>query len=387
MAKKLRANQKRQIRFKHPDGTKSAVWQRPDGRWSGYWHPLNADGSLDKSRRSELTRTDPDKLIAQILERETPKKMTLRELVSDWERAHEKNAAPNTLAAYRSPTRRVLEKFGDRPIGDITTTEVSGFLSELADMDYARMTIMLHRNVLSMAYKYAILHGLADRSPVDYAVNPRTKDKQEREPLTEAQKLAVENALDAPFGLFGYLLLYTGLRRGEALALRYEDIDRKKRVIHVTKTLEFNPGAPYQGDGSRYVKAPKTKKSVRDVPLLDPLADALPLGIGGYIFHPDGKPGHLTLSQFQTNWKHYCDALGFAVTPHQFRHTYATILYSLGIGLKEAQKLLGHADVKTTMNIYTHISEELETQTADKLNAYAKRRSEGALDGGIAASL
>lgn len=384
MAKKFRANKKRQIIFKRPDGTKSAVWQRPDGRWSGYWHPLNADGTLDKSRRSELTRTDPDKLIAQILEAETPKKMTLRELIADWERAREKRVAPGTIDTYRKPVKDVLDKFGDRPISDITATEVSGFLAELADMGFAKSTIQLRRCVLSSAYKHAILHGLADRSPTDYAVNPRTEERKEREPLTDEQIAAVENGLDKPFGLYAYLLLYTGLRRGEALALRYEDIDRKKGVIHVTKTCEFQGSTPY-------IKETKTASGLRDVRLPKLLADAIPLGIGE-IFRPDGpppkngKPHLLTLGQFQWRWRKYCKAIGHSFTPHQLRHTYATSLYEAGVGVKEAQKLLGHANINITLKVYTHISERLNERTAAKLDEYFQKRADGNIDGGIAAS-
>ena len=92
---------------------------------------------------------------------------------------------------------------------------------------------------------------------------------------------------------------------------------------------------------------------------------------------PRNKKGALfsnTLRTFKTEWKHYCKRLGFEVTPHQFRHAYATMLYDAGIDVKMAQKLLGHSSIKMTQDIYTHIRLSRLGDTAEKLNAHINRQ-------------
>lgn len=69
-------------------------------------------------------------------------------------------------------------------------------------------------------------------------------------------------------------------------------------------------------------------------------------------------------------WHKYIKATGLNITQHQLRHSYATILYRAGIDLKTAKNLLGHADVQTTLNIYTHLEKEISQNTFDKINNF-----------------
>ena len=80
----------------------------------------------------------------------------------------------------------------------------------------------------------------------------------------------------------------------------------------------------------------------------------------------------MKLSEFKCAWKHYKEAAGLSdLTPHMVRHGYASILHEAGIDSKDAQELLGHANISTTMDIYTHITEKQRAETAKKLNMYA----------------
>ena len=77
----------------------------------------------------------------------------------------------------------------------------------------------------------------------------------------------------------------------------------------------------------------------------------------------------MTEGQARNKWKDYLAATGLQITPHQLRHAYATILFDAGIDDKDAQELLGHANISTTRDIYTHISKSRFEKTAQKLNA------------------
>ncbi|MCQ2386499.1 MAG: site-specific integrase, partial [Clostridia bacterium] len=179
--------------------------------------------------------------------------------------------------------------------------------------------------------------------------------------LADEAIAAVKNGLDAPFGMFAYILLFTGLRRGELLALRYEDIDRENKTITVNKSVT------YLGNTAS-LKLPKTKNGIRTVDLLDNLLSVLPDG-SGYIFSmPDGKP--LTKTAYRKRWAKYCNAIGYEITAHQLRHGYATLLYEAGIADKDAQELLGHSNITTTRNVYTHIRQSHREERTQKLNDY-----------------
>lgn len=347
--------------------------KREDGRYQGYYYDLDANGEPIRTAKTRhiLCDRDPERLFRRIEEKHTPHVATFAEVCAEWQKTKWEEWAPNSIAAYKPPIRRVLEEFGNEKLADISTKDVTAFLAELADKGYARRTVTFHKNVISMVYEHAIANGLADQSPATHAVMPRNLPQETRESPSDEAVAAVENGLDKPFGLYPFLLRYSGLRRGEALALRYEDIDRKKGLIHVRKTVEFSGGAPY-------LKEPKSKTSVRAVNLYDVLADAIPLGVCGFLFPSEKDPQKpMRKAEFGRRWDAYCKAIGYTLTPHQLRHAYACLLYEAGVGIKEAQKLLGHANSQITLDVYTHISDRLQDKSAAKVNDFIRRRDCG----------
>lgn len=173
----------------------------------------------------------------------------------------------------------------------------------------------------------------------------------------------VKNSFDCTFGLFAYFLLYTGCRKGEALALQFKDINYTTKMINVSKSV-------YYVSNKAELKLPKTDAGVREVILLTRLADKLPKGKpDDYIFGDDnGNP--MTAKKFLIMWGKYCEETGLTITPHQLRHAYATILFEAGVDEKDAQELLGHANISTLRDIYTHISKTRKSETANRLNNF-----------------
>lgn len=291
-----------------------------------------------------------------------PEPVTFREAANAWARVKWDTLSHNSVATYKPAFRRAVVEFGDKPLQAVTTRDVTAYLSALASKGYARRTVEMHRNVLSMIFDDGIRRGILERSPVDYAVIPRGLKRSTREPLTDEEIAAVKAGIGLPFGLFGYLLLYTGLRRGEALALRYDDIDREAQKIHIERQVEYVGNSPH-------IKEPKTASGVRSVVLMDVLADVLPDGTG-YIFHAGNAEKPLLYSEFLTRWNGYRRQAGISATPHQFRHSYASMLYEADVSPKDAQRLLGHSKVSVTLDIYTHVSDRHMSRVADKLNGH-----------------
>ena len=155
--------------------------------------------------------------------------------------------------------------------------------------------------------------------------------------------------------------LYTGLRRGEILALQYKDIDREHDLINVTKSVWHDPNDPK-------LKEPKTAAMRAIEADNKKLKDVLPKGpANDFIF---GGKQPWTAHKTQRALERYERIHGIKVTPHQLRHRYATILYEAGIDDRMAMELLGHANISTTRNVYTHISTRKKEARTRTLNAF-----------------
>ena len=336
---------------------------RADGRYQGHWR--DADG-----KRHALADRDPQRLYERIAEKERPQEVapvTFAEAAEAWRGVRFKNLSYKSVEAYKPVFRRLTARFGAEALEHVETRDVSAYLAALAAQGYAKRTVQLHRDMMSQIYNHAIGQGVTRYNPVDHADMPRGLSAGTRGIAEEDAIEAVKQGGAQPFGLFALLCLYAGLRRGEALALRWEDVDRSARLIHVTKSVEYIGNNPH-------LKEPKTKNGRRDVDLLDVLAEQMPATGSGYIFEADGKL--LTREQYNARWARYCKAIGHKITAHQLRHGFATILYEAGVQDKDAQLELGHANITLTRDVYTHISTRQRSKTAALLNAYT--RSPGA---------
>ncbi|MEG0564928.1 MAG: site-specific integrase, partial [Hungatella sp.] len=179
--------------------------------------------------------------------------------------------------------------------------------------------------------------------------------------LTNEERQLIENAeLTDKERAFVSLLLYTGTRRNECLALTREDIDLEKRTIRINKTL-----VPSNKAVDAVQSMTKTEAGNRILPISAPLLPILEeycKDFRGHLFlTPSGC--YYRTNLFQRFWRGILSKIKAAndnrpiaddITPHIFRHTYASDLYKAGYDIKAAQYLLGHTDIATTLDTYTH---------------------------------
>lgn len=325
---------------------------RKDGLYMGHWR--------DEKGRHSIYDRDPERLYHRIYEKEHPDTAPpkFKDLAEAWEKEHWDRISYKTAEAYTAPLRRLIDRFGDRET--VTSQEIYAFLVELGKKKYSRRSVQMHRDIMNMIFNHAIMAGKMTVNPCAAVSVPRNLTTTRRELPDDAAVEAVKQSA-CDFSLFAKFCLYAGLRRGEALALRYEDIDRTAKIIHITKAVE------YVGNNA-HIKTPKTEAGYRDVILLNPLAAAIPEGTGYIFCREDG--GLLSKMQYRDRWLDYCKTIGHDLTAHQLRHGFATILYEAGIQDKDAQDLLGHASITTTRNIYTHIRQAHREETAQKLNDF-----------------
>ena len=171
-------------------------------------------------------------------------------------------------------------------------------------------------------------------------------------------------------------MLRTGMRSGEARDLRWSDIDKKQNVIHVTRTLQYINGVGFIDD------APKTKTSLRDIPLT---ADVLKLlesqknywgfkveKIDRYLFcTEDGSPLNTHLLQAEIDRvirRIHKDGKDFPrITSHVFRHTFATRAIEAGMQPQVLKTIMGHSSLAMTMDLYSHVLPDTKAEEMQKI--------------------
>ena len=310
------------------------------------------------------------------------------DVADEWFEKHSKKIEPTTANAYEAHVDRAKKFFEDQFIKDITPDEVQGFIDYLVERDFAKDTVRRGLVVMNKIFKFSITQpdSVIRFNPCAAVEVPRGLKQEQREPPTEEQinKVSFDPKTDG--GLIALMLLCTGLRPCELLALTWDDIDRKNMVIHVSKDVIYPSNAPM-------VKMrTKTKAGIRTVPLLKVLADVLPEKNGSeYIF---GGNAPLLKTQFYSIWEKWCVENGLAtleqkkhkgpnnqnyvkniwhpdVTPYQFRHEYASMLEDEDVSDFAAQHVMGHSSIVITKDKYTHFREKKNhsDEVADKLNA------------------
>ncbi len=278
----------------------------------------------------------------------------------EWAQTWYKTYKEGTIKYNRSKTyMSAFKKF--EPLNDIRLKNIKRHdIQQILNRCTPSTAIYLKQiitNIINAAIDEQYIHVDVTRG----LVVPKYKSAEKRALTDDEINRIMSAALSPEEKALTLLLLTCGLRRGEAAALTWDDIDLDKKMIHISKGVVYHSNKPILSD------MPKTVKSIRDVPIVPILADTLSVlpRDKNIIF---GGESYYTESQFTTIWAHISAACDFPrdVTPHVLRHTYATKLYHAGVDPKTAQQLLGHARVEMTLDIYTHCA-GLEAQTIDKI--------------------
>lgn len=273
-----------------------------------------------------------------------------------------KEYADNWLAVYKAPklkpttyrgyvsmlSAHLYPTFGNIPICDITTEEVQRFLNKRKSLAFKTLHTMMM--FLGEIFKDALEDGIIQKNPTASRklVIPSTK-KTERNALTQAQLVCILQSvreLEAQDKRLMALLLLTGMRRGEVLGLRWEDIDVEAGLIYVRRNVTFPHNQPHIG-------TPKTEKGKRTIPLDDQLWDLLqPALATGYII---GNEQPISDMAYKRTWQRITKRVElYGATAYVFRHSYLTMASNAGVTPKTLQAIGGHADIATTMNRYVH---------------------------------
>ena len=315
----------------------------------------------------------------------TNSKITIYEWINDWKTVYiEPNVSPTTLSRYEGMIKRYINPLlGHIQVQELTTMAVQAWVNSLkispvSGKEMAVATIKHAYHVLKGAMDKAVLAGIIPRSPCASIMLPKG---QKKKPVVY-DELQIRQLIDAAKGTEMELVidmeLCLGLRRGELLGLQWSDIDFEKNQIHVVRNRVVV-------NGKSIVKDPKTESSCRtvDVPvqLIQKLhrhkmkcwSNRMRMGqnytVTDYVIvHPDGKPIYPEyLSQLFTKLQKKAGLPKCRF--HDLRHLCASIMLMQGVNVKVAQEHLGHKDISTTMNIYSHVLPSVAREAAQKIGA------------------
>lgn len=320
------------------------MYQRPDGL---YEKIITINGKRLPPFRAKTEREVLKKIT---LYREKEKSgRTFKEIAEEWQKVHCDEVTYGTAKSYKAPCRRLIEHFDNSFMKQITPNDVNTFIVTFSKKGYAHKTVKNLILVANLIFSYAVMQKDIDISPTTHIKVPKNLKKSKRDMPSYNEIEIVKKSFNCTFGLFAYFLLFTGCRKGEALALQFKDIDVKEKIINISKSV-------YYISNKAEIKCPKTEAGNREIILMDILAGKMSIGKPNDYIFGDEKGCPISAKKFMVNWKKYCDETGLDITPHQLRHAYATILFEAGIDEKDAQELLGHTSLAMTRDIYTHIS-------------------------------
>lgn len=308
----------------------------------------------------------------------------------EWLPTQVSRLAPSTIKAYRIASDRIIRHLGQMPLQALTPELVEQFHEDLRDEGLAPKTVLNTHHVLQAALRDATRKGLVFQNAAAMAQTP-PNSREEPPTLSPHELQVVIDHIDDPtLKAVVQVASRTGLRRGEIVALRYNDLDLDAKTLRVDSSLTAVGGDLIEGQ-------PKTKKSRRVVAIDDETAEVLrahrhradqlraaldeePCSQDDFVFtrpdlspiHPDGLSSRFSnvISRLSTEYEVPL------VTFHCLRHTHATHCLEAGINPKAVADRLGHTSVATTLDLYSHITPATSVLVAHQVSEYiAKKRA------------
>lgn len=336
-----------------------------------------------------------------------------RDTFGDWsKRLLQKKKLSISKSRYDIYTYRIrdLQKFQNVPISQIRTADIQDIIYEMAAQGYSHSVLSDVKNTARQIFALAITNRVLDFNPADALDIPKCAKPEERRALTEQE----QDWITAPSACRAHraamIMLYAGLRRGEVIPLLWSDVDLENNAITVNKAVEMIDGKSVLKDST------KTEAGMRTVYIPQILSDFLKKEDrqNNMLVCPSAKGAMMSESSFKRAWESYMADLNVRfgdfsgvlvpsesdptkltqyvppksryspkkvpmvidkITPHMLRHTFITLMYFAGVDILTAKEQAGHADVQTTMGIYTHLDAKYKKHQVNKLDDYLSAKN------------
>lgn len=364
-------------------------------------------GYDEKGKRIRKTRTvkaknktEANKMLAAFVteidkgEFVAPSNTKFPAFVEEWKKDASRKLAPNTLEMYTYLLNgRMIAAFSHLKMESIKASYIEKYLNNLEEEGLSSSTIRKHYNLLSNIFKLAIKHDLINKNPMEMVDKPTVRHKAGQVyDSSELRELFVllNKEENKQIALMVKMALKTGMRKGELLALQWDDVDFNNNLIHVRQSLSYTKDTGYQ------LKTPKTDDSVRQVAPPSKLMAELKRHIhkkrqekmyvnelwdntfGDLVFSTSGvgKENKKTLFGKPLHhdspnrwWNRFLKRNDFKkIRWHDLRHTAATDLINRQHNIHSISKRLGHSSINITGKIYMHHLNEADQKIADDLD-------------------
>lgn len=331
------------------------------------------------------TLDEIDEILAN--QKQEKNRILLRDAYEMWLVTYKPKVADTTFnKTNRFITNHVLTDkwFKDSYVDEITPTTLQQFINDLsANVHNYKKDLMPFKKTIEQC----VVMDLIETNPFDKIVNPKAKPspiftdrldfytvEQLNTFMSSAKKLYGTDDNKFRIYVLFRMLAFTGMRRGELLALKWLDIDYKNNLIHITKNLVTSAGV------KDVIHPPKTKAGKRDVKVdnntlailhhWQAVQAKLTLASGlqstGIVFTNEDLTGYQNANKLRLWLIQIAKQANLPrIKVHGFRHTYATLAIQAGMNIKQLQYQLGHDDVQTTLSVYSGLTETDKAKTAD----------------------
>jgi len=299
-------------------------------------------------------------------------KQTLAQYLDEWlENTVQPARRPGTYLRYQTAVRlHIAPAIGKVKLAQVGPQHVQLLQKRLLDKGLGRKSIDLVRATLSGALTQAMRWGLILRNPVSLVQPPYSEDEEPRA-LTPEQATALLNAVAGhEYEQLYTVMLATGLRIGEALALRWQDVELERNRLHVRQQLTVLPGQPVQ------FTPPKSRSGRRTIPLIPAAVTALRAQraiddahlVGSLLVFSNELGQPLVGRRVERLFKECLRKahMPTTFTPHSLRHSTATYLMARGVPARVIMEIMGHSSITMTAR-YQHIIESVLDDAAERL--------------------
>jgi len=365
----------------HGEGT---IYHRSDGRWS-------ATLRLEYGRRKVLygrTRAEVQTKLRQ-LQRDREQgvivgapSVSVANYLARWlDEAARLKVRPRTFIGYSLNVRRLNPLIGRIRLAQLTPQAIQGAYARLTAQGLAPRSVRQAHVVLHSALRQAVRWGMVGRNAADGVIIPRAEPSEMATLTSEQLHVLFESTNGQSLHAVWVLLATTGLREGEALGLKWSDIDMEKATLVVRRALQRHGSAGF------VMVDPKTTRSRRTIHLSRIAVQALTehrarqreirllagakwgTDLGDLVFcSRSGSP--MSSSWLNVVFKRELAKAGLPrIRIHDLRHTAATLLLTRGVHPKVVQDMLGHSTVTLTLDTYSHVTPSLHKEAADHMDS------------------
>lgn len=365
------------------------IFKRKDGRWCGAYYDEQYNRHFVYAKtQTEVKRKLKEKQAGRTVK---AKSYLFQEWIMEFMQKYKKNELKiTTYDTYMIIYRKHIQntRLGKTKLENVKVADLQQYYNEKIKEGYSSKYVRAIEVILNSALDRAFKLRIIPENPNIFTVIP-PKKRYEAKVLTreEVEKL-VHEAKEEELYPIVVTTVYTGMRKGEVMALKWENVDFKERKIFIRNSLcrvtDEQPGEDGHYHVSYKILEPKTKKSIRMVPMLDEVYEALMeqkrrqdiekvkqenvYQDQGLVF-ADPTGGYLPQRPFMDKYHEFLKKYQITdIRFHDLRHTFATLLIESDVSMKLVQELLGHSTITTSMDIYTHVSDQMKEKALDQLN-------------------